>query len=76
MDLPDALARPEGKELEFKRDLASPVGLLRTVVAFANTSGGLLLIGVEDGTRDVRGLDDPVAAADRVTGALMDGIAP
>jgi len=76
MDLLDALARPEGKELEFKRDLSSPTGLLRTVVAFANTSGGLLLIGVEDGTRDVRGLDAPVAAADRLTSTLMDGIAP
>ncbi len=38
MDLLDALRRPEGKTLEFKRDLSSPEGLLRTVVAFANTA--------------------------------------
>src|SRR6266404_4918641 len=31
MDLLDALRRPEGKTLEFKRDLSSPDGLLRTV---------------------------------------------
>jgi len=76
MDLNDALARPEGKELEFKRDLSSPRGLLRTIVAFANTSGGLLLIGVEDGTRNVCGVDDPVAAAERIANVLTDGIAP
>ena len=38
MDLVDVLRRPEGKTLEFKRDLSSPEGLLRTVVAFANTA--------------------------------------
>ena len=51
MDLLGALRRPEGKTLEFKRDLSSPEGLLRTVVAFANTAGGVVLVGVEDGTR-------------------------
>jgi ATP-dependent DNA helicase RecG len=56
MDLLDALRRPEGKTLEFKRDLSSPDGLLRTVVAFANSAGGTVLVGVEDGTRHVRGV--------------------
>ena len=49
------LRRPEGKNLEFKRDLSSPEGFLRTVVAFANTVGGTALIGVEDRTGHVRG---------------------
>ena len=49
------LKRPEGKTLEFKRDLSSPGGVLRTLVAFANTAGGVLLIGVEDGSRQLRG---------------------
>ncbi len=48
MDLAEALRNPEGRTLEFKRDLSSPDRLLRTVVAFANTSGGVILIGVED----------------------------
>jgi ATP-dependent DNA helicase RecG len=46
MDLLDLLKRPEGKTLEFKRDLSSPDGALKTIVAFANTAGGILLIGV------------------------------
>ena len=31
MNLPDALRRPESKTLEFKRNLSSLAGLLRTV---------------------------------------------
>lgn len=34
------LKRPEGKTLEFKRDLSSPDRALKTIVAFANTAGG------------------------------------
>ena len=55
----DLLKRPEGKTLEFTRDLSSPDGVLRGLVAFANTSGGAVLIGVEDRTRHVRGLRTP-----------------
>jgi ATP-dependent DNA helicase RecG len=59
MDLLQSLKSPEGKTLEFKRDFPSPNGILRRIVAFANTSGGVLLIGVEDGARHVRGISDP-----------------
>ena len=57
MDLVDLLRRPEGKTLEFKRELSAPDGVLRTLVAFANTAGGVILIGVEDRTRHVRGVN-------------------
>lgn len=54
MDVVEILKRPEGKTLEFKRDLSSPEGALKTIVAFANTSGGTLLVGVEDRTARTR----------------------
>ncbi|CAG1019349.1 hypothetical protein BURC_04225 [Burkholderiaceae bacterium] len=76
MDLTELLKRPEGKTLEFKRDLSSTVGVLRTVVAFANTAGGTILIGVEDGTRHVRGIADPLSLEERVANLLSDGIEP
>lgn len=76
MTLTDLLKQPEGKTLEFKRDLSSPTGVLRTVVAFANTAGGTVLIGVEDGTRHVRGVVDPLALEERLANVLSDGIAP
>lgn len=60
MNLLELLKRPEGKTLEFKRDLSSPDGVLRSLVAFANTSGGTVLVGVEDRTRHVRGVSEPL----------------
>jgi hypothetical protein len=38
MDITELLKSPEGKTLEFKRDLSAKKGILRTLVAFANTS--------------------------------------
>ena len=76
MDLLDALRRPEGKTLEFKRDLLSPDGLLRTVVSFANTAGGVVLVGVEDRTRNVRGISDPFALEERIASLITDSIVP
>jgi hypothetical protein len=43
MSLVQLLKQPEGKSLEFKRDLSSPDGALRSIVAFANTAGGALI---------------------------------
>ena len=45
------LTRPEGKTLEFKRDLSSPRPMLKTLGAFANTAGGRLVIGVDEQIR-------------------------
>lgn len=44
MDLIEILKRLEGKTLDFNRDLSSPDGTLKTIIAFANTSVGMLLI--------------------------------
>lgn len=76
MDLAQLLRRPEGKTLEYKRDLSSPGNILRTVVAFANTAGGAILIGVDDGTRDVRGLLNAREEEERLTNLISDSISP
>lgn len=34
----------EGKTLEFKRDLSSPQNITKTLTAFANTAGGIMLM--------------------------------
>ncbi len=67
MDLIALLQRREGKTLEYKRDLSTPDGLLRTLVAFANTAGGVLVVGVEDGTRRVIGIPDVLATEERLS---------
>jgi len=76
MDFVDLLKRPEGKTLEFKRDLSSPDGVLRSIVAFANTAGGTLLLGVEDKTRHVRGVQDPLALEERLANVISDSVVP
>ncbi|MBA2301317.1 MAG: putative DNA binding domain-containing protein, partial [Acidobacteria bacterium] len=76
MDLLDLLKRPEGKTLEFKRDLSSADGVLRTIVAFANTSGGTVLVGVEDRTRHVRGIAEPLDLEERLANLISDHIVP
>jgi len=48
MKIQEILKQPEGKTLEFKRDISSLKPILKTLVAFANTAGGILLIGLEN----------------------------
>lgn len=76
MDLVEILKRPEGKTLEFKRDLSTPAGALKTIVAFANTAGGILLLGVEDKQRHVRGVRAPLDLEERLANLISDRIAP
>ena len=76
MDILSLLNRPEGKTLEFKRDLSSPEGALKAIVAFANTSGGTLVIGVEDGAKGVKGIPDVLTEEERLANLIADSISP
>lgn len=62
--------------MEFKRDLSSPGPIIKTVVAFANTAGGDLVIGVNDSTRDVVGISDALGEEERLANLITDRIAP
>ena len=75
MNISQLLATPEGKTLEFKRDLSSPKPVLRTLVAFANTAGGTLIIGrADDGA--IVGVKDVLAEEERLANLIADSIAP
>jgi probable HAF family extracellular repeat protein len=76
MDLVDLLKLQEGKTLEFKRDLSTPEGALRTIVAFANTAGGTVLVGVEDKSRRIRGVGNPLDLEERLADPSSDLITP
>jgi predicted HTH transcriptional regulator len=47
-ELKKLVAEGEGPHLEFKRKAAMPEKIVRELIAFANTAGGTLLIGVDD----------------------------
>ncbi|MCA9320631.1 MAG: ATP-binding protein, partial [Planctomycetes bacterium] len=72
----DLLERHEGKTLEFKRDASSPKPIARTLCAFCNTAGGRLVLGIDDGTRAVFGLDDPLAVEERIASIASDTVHP
>lgn len=74
-DFPRLLAKPESRTLEFERDAGSLRPILRSLVAFANTAGGTVVLGRDDdGT--VVGLDDAAGAEARLASAINDGIRP
>lgn len=70
------LARDEGKTLEFKENSRPIKAIVRTAVAFANTAGGHIVIGVKDRTKEVVGVADPLAEEERLANAFADGIRP
>jgi len=70
------LARDEGKTLEFKENCRPLRGIIRTVVGFANTAGGAVVIGVRDKTKDVVGVADPLADEERLANAFAESIRP
>jgi ATP-dependent DNA helicase RecG len=76
VDLIELLKKPEGKTLEYKRDLSSPEGLLKTLIAFANTAGGVLAIGIEDRTKRVIGVPEVLATEERLASIIADSIQP
>ncbi len=76
MRIVQLLKAPESKILEFKRDLSSPQNLLKTLVAFANTAGGRVIIGVEDKTRRPVGIETPLDEEERLCNLIADAIAP
>jgi predicted HTH transcriptional regulator len=74
--LVELLKRHEGNILEYKRDLSSPDSILKCLVAFANTGGGIVVIGVEDGSKNVRGVPDVLAAEKKLANLVSDSIRP
>lgn len=70
------LAKDEGKTLEFKRNCSPLAKIVQTAVAFANTAGGTLVIGIHDKTKSVLGLSDPLKDEERLANAFADGIRP
>lgn len=69
----------ENKEIEFKRELPERSDkYMKTIVAFANSYGGKLIIGVEDTTREIVGIDEKTAfqIMDSIANAISDSCTP
>ena len=63
----------ENKIMEYKREYSEDIR--KTVIAYANTDGGQILVGVED-NGEIVGVNDPQDDILRITNVIRDSIRP
>ncbi len=63
----------ESGQTEFKRELGNLSGMGRTVCAFANTQGGVIILGVTDAQEIVGVREDAERVQERLTSFLQTG---
>jgi predicted HTH transcriptional regulator len=74
-DIRKLVLEGEGQHLEFKRKAAHPEKIVREFIAFANTDGGTLLVGVDD-DGSIPGLKYPEEEIHVITAALQQTCRP
>lgn len=74
--LEELLSKDEGKTLEFKENTKSLQKIIQTVVAFANTAGGIIVIGIKDRTKEIIGLSNVLEEEERLANAIADSVTP
>lgn len=74
--LEELLAKPEGKTVEFKENARPLQKIVQTIIAFANTAGGTLVIGVKGDSKEVIGLENILQEEERIANAIADSTFP
>ena len=72
----EILTKQEGKTLEFKENTKSMQKIIQTIVAFANTAGGILVIGIKDTTKEIVGVENILEEEERLANAISDSVSP
>ncbi|OFZ47778.1 MAG: hypothetical protein A2381_07185 [Bdellovibrionales bacterium RIFOXYB1_FULL_37_110] len=72
----DILRQEEGKNIEFKENTNSLPKIITTAIAFANTSGGVIIIGIEDKNKKIVGVTNPLLEEEKLANAFSDSIKP
>lgn len=75
------LLNGESQTVEYKREISlksERKSILRSVIAFANTGGGTIVIGIEDKTREIVGVPEQEAfrLIDALTNSICDNCTP
>lgn len=69
----------EDKNIEFKREIpGNHEKVLKDIIAFSNTSGGKVIVGIEDETNIVYGIGDqnPFKLSDSISNMISDACTP
>ncbi len=74
----ELITQGEGPTIEFKKEIPSRnERFLKTVAAFANGEGGVILLGVEDGTGVIVGIEGDVnREKDKITNTIRNNVVP
>lgn len=76
MNIEYILSLPESKTLEFKENSLATKNIVKTIIAFSNTAGGILIIGVRDQDKSVAGINDPFHEVEKIANLINDCITP
>ena len=66
------IGQREGETLEFKREMPSSSDLAKLITAFYNTRGGIIVFGVENGTRRLVGVSSPEGVETGIVNIFRD----
>ncbi|HSW72098.1 MAG TPA: helix-turn-helix domain-containing protein [Chlamydiales bacterium] len=72
----ELLARSESKTLEFKENVHVLSKIVQTIIAFANTAGGTLVIGIQDKTKMIVGIENILKEEERIANTIADSVTP
>jgi ATP-dependent DNA helicase RecG len=76
MDINELLKNTESKTLEFKENIESKDKILHTIIAFSNTAGGKLVIGITDKEHFIKGVEMPHLLEEKLANIIADNIFP
>lgn len=74
--LEEFLGQNEGKTLEFKENTNNLKGIIKSIIAFANTAGGTILIGIRNHSKEIIGLENSLLEEEKIANAVADSISP
>ena len=69
----------EGKNIEFKREIpGNHEKFLKDIIAFSNSTGGKVIVGIEDETGTVYGIGEqsPFKLSDSISNMVSDACTP
>lgn len=76
MRILEEILKGEGKNLEFKEKFPEKIKVVKTVIAFSNTSGGKLVIGIND-KREVVGVEEDIfELQDKIASLIYESCHP